>query len=244
MNSRRWSVAVIGSINRDTVRFPDGHSVTGFGGTLYNLFGLHRLLGDRVYLSPVCNLGSDVEADVRRKLSYIEGIDTSHVRIVQSQNNHCEMEYDASGHRRERFTGFVPAISYTQIEPLLDSDLVLVNFISGRDISLKTLEAVSIASRGTVYIDLHTLMLGLRRDGTRYYRKPRGWREFSVCADYLQMNAAEFETLSEERITVESIQRFYREYLYGEVHAVIVTLGAMGAMLARRRQNEIQVLQR
>jgi len=233
------SIVVIGSINRDTVRLSDGRTVTGFGGILYNLLGFDRLLDGKAMLEPVCNLGEDVDRPVREILSQIENLDQGRVRTVRHKNNHCIMEYDSAGRRAECFDGFVPAIPYRRIQPVLDADLLLVNFISGRDISLKTLEAISITCSGSLYIDLHTLLLGLRKDGTRFYRRPRAWREYCACADYLQMNELEFLTLSGKSATETSIRDFYTEYLSEDVPAFIVTLGPDGATLTRCDDGEI-----
>ena len=238
-NSAR--IAVAGCINRDTVKRPGKPVIRGYGGILYNIFGLAKLLGDRTVISPVCNLGNDVSKPVLKLLSSLNNIDPAFIRIVATPNNHCMMKYRDDGERDEVFTGFVPAISYSQLQNVIDHDLALINFISGRDMTLGTLRRFRDAFSGGIYLDFHTLSLGLRRNGKRFPRRPRKWREYIACCDYLQMNGIEFTLLSGLQPERESLVNFFKSCVRPAGSVMVVTLGSNGAAMVWQVNGEIKV---
>ncbi len=237
----RIKIAVAGCINRDTIKHPGRPPVRGFGGTLYNIFGLSLLLGDRAEILPVCNIGHDVSRPVLNLLSRLGNVDTANVRVVPGPNNHCRMTYRNNDDRDEVFTGFVPAISQDQLMHVADCDIALINFISGRDLTLRALKRFRCSFRGVVYLDFHTLSLGLRRDGTRFLRKPRKWAEYITCCDYLQMNRNEFSLLSGRHVDDEQMLRFFRRNMLSTGMAMSVTLGGEGAAMVSARSGEAYV---
>jgi sugar/nucleoside kinase (ribokinase family) len=237
-------IAIAGCINRDTVKRPGKPTLHGFGGILYNIFGLSRLLGNRAEIIPVCNLGHDVSRKVMRILSGAENVDTNHIRVVPYENNHCRMTYVTDTDRDEIFTGFVPSISFGQLSRIVDCDLALVNFISGHDMTLTALTKFRNAYDGIIYMDFHTLSLGLRKDGGRFSRRPKRWMEYVAQCDFLQMNRSEFNLLSGELPDRKSLVRFFERYLSKTARALIVTLDSSGAAMVTRDASKILFRQR
>lgn len=237
-------IAVAGCVNRDTVKRPGKPTLHGFGGILYNIFGLSRLLGDSAEIVPVCNLGHDVSRQVLRILSRAKNVDTGHVCVVPFENNHCRMTHRTDTDRDEVFSGFVPSISFRQLSKIADCDLALVNFISGHDMTLSALTKFRNAYDGIIYMDFHTLSLGLRRDGRRFSRKPKRWAEYIAQCDFLQMNRSEFSLLSGEPPDRESLVRFFEDYLSKTARALIVTLDSSGAAMVIRDAGKTVVRQR
>jgi len=237
LSEKSWQVrskkkiSVIGCINRDTVIRPGSPTLHGYGGILYNVFGLSALLGSDVEVVPVCNLGWDAAAPVLKLMSAHAKILTDQIRIVPTRNNHCTMKYGRTGERSETFTGFVPAISYGHLECVHDSDLALVNFISGRDVTLRTLKRFRKLFTERIYLDFHTLSLGLRKDGSRFLRRPGKWREYIECCDFLQMNAREFSLLSGKPPVESDLTLFYDSHVRSTGTALLVTLGKYGSAM-------------
>jgi sugar/nucleoside kinase (ribokinase family) len=231
------TIAVAGCINRDTVIHQGRPVIRGFGGILYNVFGLARLLGDDARIIPICNLGRDAAVPVQRFLSTERNVCTTHIRVIDSVNNHCRMTYPIVGERLERFTGFVPAISFEQLKPAMSSDLTLVNFISGRDLTLRTLQRFRSEYAATVYLDFHTLALGLRHNGTRFLRRPKRWRDYVTTCDYLQMNGNEFSLLAGEEPDDRALRRFFSNHVRTTCEAMIVTLGPRGVAMVSKRSH-------
>jgi len=235
-------ISVIGSINRDTVVLPDGRIEHGYGGILYNVFGLSQLFRDRVAILPICNVGSDIEKDVRGLLSKPTNVDIGAISFVDYTNNHCKLRYLRDGTRSEIFTGFVPAINSEQMKSALDSDITLINFISGRDVTLRTLTTFRREYSGMVYIDFHTLSLGLHRDGTRFLRKPKRWMQYFNLCDFMQMNGDEFELLSGLKPDDKNVREFFIRLDSPEPRCLLVTLGSDGAIMAFRGKNGIETV--
>lgn len=217
------------------MKLPDGRTITGYGGILYNIFGLSRLLGDRAEILPICNLGADVCDPVQRLLNTLNNVNPIGIHRVDSKNNHCIMTYKASGERNEIFEGFVPAISIRQLESTRDCNIAMINFISGRDLTLRTLKRFRADFNGKIYLDFHTLSLGLHRGGERFFRKPARWKEYIECCDILQMNRAEFGLLSGCRAPDrQHLTSFFEDRMAGGNRVMIVTLGERGASMVRK----------
>jgi len=151
------------------------------------------------------------------------------------------MTYSSNGEREEIFSGFVPDMSFDQLVKIARCDMTLVNFISGRDMTMSTFEQFRAAYHGSVYFDFHTLSLGLRRDGRRFLRKPRKWEEYVACCDYLQLNRREFSLLSGKPPDTESLTEFFDCYVMTSSDVMLVTLGADGAVMVSDCDGTIEI---
>jgi sugar/nucleoside kinase (ribokinase family) len=89
---------------------------------------------------------------------------------------------------------------------------------------------------GPIYIDIHSYLLGRRRDGTRFSRLPQGWQRVVANADILQMNETEFMILSGEAPRPAGVRRWARDTLTPlRCRCLLVTLGQQGAYTIARR---------
>jgi sugar/nucleoside kinase (ribokinase family) len=191
-------IGVIGTINRDTVRLADGTIKKGWGGILYNLVTLSNLIGKNSEIIPVCNIGHDSYKDIVSILKRLPGVNIDYIRKVPQKNNHCHLTYCADGEKSEILKGGVPSLRYSDLTPLLNCDMVLVNYISGRDIGTRSLQKFGNHFQGIIYIDIHSSTLGKRKDGSRFLRAPRGWEKIVAAADFIQMNRTELTILTGE----------------------------------------------
>jgi sugar/nucleoside kinase (ribokinase family) len=193
-------IGVIGTINRDTIRLPDGTVKRGWGGMLYNIKTLSRLVGAKCRIYPACNIGADCYDEIMAIIRKLPGVHTDCIRRVAEKNNHCLLTYLDYERKEEILKGGVRPLKYGDVEGLLDSDIVLVNYISGRDIYLRTLRKIRRNYKGIIYCDIHSLTLGKRKDGSRYLRTPPEWPSVIETGDYVQMNRVELGTLVARRI--------------------------------------------
>jgi sugar/nucleoside kinase (ribokinase family) len=106
---------------------------------------------------------------------------------------------------------------------LLDLDALYVNFITGFETDLATMQALRHAFAGPIYGDLHSLALGRRPDGTRYYRPIEEALAWLQCFDVAQLNEDELAQLGDAPLALAS------RALTAGVGAVCVTLGPRGA---------------
>ena len=104
-------------------------------------------------------------------------------------------------------------------------DGIMINMITGFDITLAQLKEIRKSYNGIIYFDVHTFSRGLDSEMKRNFRRIKDFKEWAKCVDIIQANELEVKTLSsktdEEEIARELIS-------YG-VKQLIVTRGNKGA---------------
>ncbi len=230
-------IAIIGSVNCDEVWTVEGRHRRGWGGILYNIAALAQHLPTKATVLPIARLGRDAQRPVGRWLRTLRQVDTSALLPMARAGNLCEMRYKNADERYERLLHRVPPLTYSDLHPALTAELILVNFISGNDITIGALERLRRDYRGLIYMDIHSYLLGRRRDATRFARRPTGWRRILACADVLQMNEVEFATLSGQPASPQSVLEWTTETMASmKCRCMMVTLGALGSYCLTRRK--------
>jgi sugar/nucleoside kinase (ribokinase family) len=232
-NGRDRKIAVIGTINRDTVTRVDGSRFEGYGGILYNLAVLSALAPSELSILPIANIGQDCSQQILKRLAQFSRLKLQGVNIVAKPNNHCILRYRDIATKTEVLKGWVGGVSRRLLLNAVDSELILINFISGADISGRNLQWLRGRYRGIIYMDFHSRTLGRRRDGSRFLRRPTDWREFLDCADIAQMNELEFELLGGHAADKMSCSDFLKRQL-DRTRCLIVTRGSQGCFVMQR----------
>jgi len=228
----KFKVAVIGTINRDTIVFPNRKRTESFGGILYNLSALSELGGISVEIYPVCNVGYDVYNQVKEILENYDNVKLDGINRVRRKNNHAYLLINKQNRREETLRNRVPALSFTQVRSFLDSDVILVNFVSGFDISLNTLKRIRTNTDALIFMDIHSLTLGIHKDRRRFLRSPRSWREYLKQADLVQTNLVELFVLSKRRLkSLKEIQHFGNHILTLGAKVLLITMGEEGVLI-------------
>ncbi len=112
---------------------------------------------------------------------------------------------------------------------------ILINMITGFDISLEQLKEIRKAYKGLIYFDVHTLSRGLDENLKREFRPIPNFNEWASSIDILQANENEIKTLTgklNEREIAEEILNF-------GVKIFIVTKGKTGARIYLQKNNEL-----
>jgi len=233
-------LTVIGTITKDTITFPDGKVKKSLGGILYNVLPFALLAPQNMIISPVCNLGSDIYKKVISYLKRFGNIDLSGLSMVKEKNNHVHLFYDRRWHKKEILNNLVPQIEFSQIEPYQNSDCLLINFISGFDIDLNTLRKIRRKTGSQVFMDVHSLILGIKKNGRRFFKAPDLWREYLKIADIVQMNFKEMQIISGSHLKSENdLKGFARTILNFGPDILLVTCGRKGALLYYKKGKEI-----
>ncbi|MEJ2614040.1 MAG: PfkB family carbohydrate kinase [Ignavibacteriaceae bacterium] len=108
----------------------------------------------------------------------------------------------------------------------LDSfDGVLINMITGFDISLEQLINLRKSFNGFIYIDVHTLSRGLEADGKRNFRIIPDFSKWAGLLDIIQVNQHELFTLSDKKEQMDIV----REILNTGTKYLILTMEDLGA---------------
>lgn len=233
---KKSKITVIGTITRDTLVFPNRKKKESLGGILYNLSALSALGSDWTEIYPVCNLGYDAYNPAMGILEQLGNVKPDGIRKVKKKNNLVFLFLDRSYEREEILKNPVPALGFSQIEPFLKSDAVLVNFISGFDVTLATLKKVRKVTDALMFLDVHSFTLGIRRDGKRFLRTPNRWKEYLKQADIVQCNLPELKALSGGKLkSAEEIGSFGGCILDLGPKVLLVTLGKKGAIAIHRK---------
>jgi sugar/nucleoside kinase (ribokinase family) len=230
-------IAVIGTICWDKITYPEGRTVESFGGIAYSVLTLAALLESKAIIRPVCLVGDDRYEKVLELFSQSQEIDPTGIRPVEHKNNTVTLVYVDEQKREEILEGGVPSLTYEEIEPFLEADYLVVNFISGWDLSLEVMQRIREKSRAKIYMDIHSLTLGKEKSGKRFLQAPKDWEMYVTCADCLQLNQDELEALAGEQLTTEEIEREARKlHKLGPV-IVAVTLADRGCLLIHKTAN-------
>ena len=136
------------------------------------------------------------------------------VKLVISEN----------GERKETYT----ELDENLILPEEDFDLfdgILINMITGYDVSLNELNELRKNFDGLIYFDVHTLSRGVDNNLERNFRRIKNFDLWTECIDILQANESELQTLSDKGKEIEIVE----ELLSYRIKQVLITRSDRGA---------------
>ncbi|MBN2227076.1 MAG: carbohydrate kinase family protein [candidate division Zixibacteria bacterium] len=245
-------IAVIGTINRDTVTLADGTISQGWGGMLYNLRAL-AATDSAPDVFPVANVGRDCYADILSEVKRLGRFNTDYLYPVPENNNHCFLTYLDAENKHEILRGGVRPLVWKELASLPAVDMILVNYISGRDIHPTALSKLRRVFAGPIYIDIHSLTLGKRSNGERYLRAPSSWPLVISIGDFIQMNRRELALLTgtvtgagHDRAGIAAdlhvlYDRLARKRIDAARKVIIITDGARGCYSASMQSGSLRV---
>lgn len=202
-----------------------------WGGIAYSLAGMAAALPPGWEMVPLVKIGADRQREARALLGEFPCVAFGAEMVVPEPTNRVELHYTDHSHRGERPSGGVPPWRWDELAPRLTGiDALYVNFISGEEMDLATLEQLRAGFSGTIYGDIHTLLLGHRPGGERFARPLPDWDRWLSCFDGVQINEVELETQAAYAGAEPWV--FAREMLREPPGLVAVTLGERGAWVA------------
>ena len=223
-------LGVVGTLVWDTIRQRDGRQepIEEWGGIGYALEALSLALPEGWEIRPLIKVGSDLSEEAFRFLREIPRVRVgAGIAIVPEPNNRVELRYQGQTRQAERLSGGVPPWGWTELGPLAaECDALYVNFISGFEMELETAVSLREGFPGPIYADLHSLFLGIGRQGDRIPRPLRHWAEWIHCFDAVQMNEVEFELLGRAHGDPWALAS---ELVGPQLKLIAVTLGERGA---------------
>lgn len=224
---------VIGEPCVDMIHKADGEIIHSYGGILYSVISLSVLAGKDDVIYPIMNLGNDEYENITGILKKYPKIKLDGINKVSHPTRKVNLYYNMynSGNSARMETSTVPTntIGYEFIEKFLpDTDAILVNMISGVDITLDTLKNIRKNFKGFMHIDIHNLVMKTNPDGTREHTNLEGWREWCSNTDTVQMNEFEITTLSRTKKIEYEVAEEILINLNSNVKGIIVTSGKNG----------------
>ena len=221
-------VGVIGSFVWDVIygRDPRRDPVEEWGGITYALSAFDAALPESWHLVPLAKVGSDLWPQARRFISGLRRAAPDALPIeVPAANNRVRIEYSSDELRSEVLRGGVPPWTWIGLRPLLrDLDALYINLISGFELDLETLQLIRRHFPGPIYLDLHSLLLGIQPDGTRFPQAIADPAAWFACADLVQVNEQEMSLMAPDPMALAATAM--RE----GVQSLVVTLGKRGVV--------------
>lgn len=218
-----------------------GHSVLDFiksagaqnisaGGIFYTISVLNRLKSnnDEIFLCTQFDdetynyFKPEFEKVSNKFLQKVEKIPRVHLNLQKDYERH------------EAYENISTNLSL-KISELNSLNGILINMITGFDITLDQLLQIRNGYSGLIFIDIHTLSRGLNEDYKREFRLIPDFQSWAKCLDIIQVNQNELYTLSHKQIEMEIVQELFS---FG-VKILCVTKGELGARVYYKNQDEI-----
>ena len=224
---------VIGEPCVDVIHKADGELIHSYGGILYSILALSELTKNDDVVLPLMNLGEDEYDNITAILNKYPGISTEGVFRVSHPTRKVNLYYNqyksGMSARLEQSTEPTYTLDYSSIEKFLkDADALLINMISGVDITLETIKKIKDNFDGTSHIDIHNLVMKTNKDGTREHTSVDNWIDWCINTDTIQMNEYEIISLSEKKMKEYEIAEKILVHPESKVEGVIVTRGNNG----------------
>ena len=191
-------IVCAGTINRDIVEFADGRRSESLGGLVYSIMALAVLSPGSGRIIPVVNAGKDIYNSVTDELGRFRQIDLEGLHKCDCPNNAVYLCLQEGRERDEHTDLHLPRIEYHQFEPYLDSGALMLNFASGFEMDFATARRIIDAFQGIVYMDIHSLTLGIDDNRHRIRRTIPEGLNWIDGVDFVQA-------------TEEEIRSFFRE---------------------------------
>ncbi|MGD2135811.1 MAG: carbohydrate kinase family protein [Gemmatimonadales bacterium] len=221
-------LGVVGTMVWDTIygRGGEADPIEEWGGIAYALAALDAALPDHWRLVPLVKVGRDLASKANTFLESLAHRSAAQRFVeVPEPNNRVTLHYDGLVRRAERLTGGVPAWTWAELGPMLrDLDALYVNFISGFELTLETMQYLRRGFDGPVYVDLHSLLLGVARDGSRTPQRLPQVSEWFACCDVVQLNEDELALIGDDPMAVAA------SAMRVGVGLMLVTLAERGAV--------------
>jgi hypothetical protein len=252
-SASKMKYGVIGEPCIDFI-YRGGKEMKSFGGVLYSVVSLAVMAGsDEVY--PIMNLGADEFDNITLFLGKFKNIKQDFInkvehktRVVKLYYKGLEAEFEDSEtgkpktyDREESSTEPTLPVDYKHIEPALGMlDGLLINMVSGVDVTLETLKKIRKNFGGYIHADLHNVVMKTDKKGNRTRSGIPNWEEWCAGSDTLQMNEAEMYAMPGKKL---SEYEFAEQVLStGEVNhgkALVVTRGKSGVSLFRKIDKKV-----
>jgi sugar/nucleoside kinase (ribokinase family) len=196
------------------------HQAIKPGGIFYSVVSLLSLLeqDDKIFLC------SNVDEENSELFEFVYNkVEKKFVRKIKSipfvelkVNGHCE--------RNETYSQLAENLILPE-DNLNNFSGILVNMITGYDLSLTQLKKLRDNFNGLIYFDVHTLSRGVDRNLSRDFRMITDFYKWAECVDILQANESELKTLSTKKTESE----IAKELLSFGIKQVVITRSERGA---------------
>lgn len=224
---------IIGQAVVDTIQFIDGNTLLLPGGVHHVCSGISIDKSDDDELFLCTSFDDESKALFENSFSifndkYITKVDKiPRVHLTIYPDKEREEKYDSINQNL-----------HLNLNDLNDFDGILLNMITGFDITIEQVEKIRKNFRGTIYYDVHTLSRGLDEHFNRNFRFIPNFEKWAQSVDIIQMNENEIKTVSKLKSERQIVEELFN---YG-IKIIIITKGAAGARLYYKSKTETSSL--
>jgi hypothetical protein len=163
-----------------------------------------------------------------REESFICPGDSGHKNIVSKKT------YD----REESSTEPIEPIGFELLTGAINKlDGLLINMVSGVDITLDTLKKIRKIFRGYIHLDAHNIVMKTGTDGKRSQGPIDDWFDWITSCDTLQMNEIEASVISPVKHKEYDIAYKVLSAEISGTKAMVITRGHEGVSLFTKKKN-------
>ena len=232
--------AVIGTVCCDEIYHPGRHPVFGFGGLYYSLVTLAQLFDSTDSIYPVGKIGEQDFNSVADEFKKYPAVKMDRAEQYPGRNNKVILKYVSGAERREFSTHLPKPYTLDHLLPIPDAGLVILNFVSAIEMSYRTMRALKKRLHVPLFIDLHSIFLGFKRNGERYYRRNSDWSIWHRSGDILQMNSDEARLLAGDALADRSqLVAFGKHLVEKGASIILITDGIRGSVVIWKKGRRV-----
>lgn len=203
------------------------------GGIYYSVLGLSKIItaGDEIHLMTALQKSSEhlfsavYDKIDKKNITWVNKIPKVHL-IIHDLEERTECYENVSKNLD---------VDYNVLS---NYDGILINMITGFDITLEQLQEIRKHFSGLIYLDVHSLSRGFDESKTRVFRQIPEFDQWASLVDLIQANELEVKTL----FHFDSELEIAAKVLEYETNSLIVTKGDAGACAYYNRNNEVESL--
>lgn len=146
-----------------------------------------------------------------------------------------ELVVNKTGERDETYSKIIQHLHLPSGE-LNNFEGILINMISGYDISIEQLKLLRKDFNGLIYFDVHTFSRGVDENMNRIFRRIINFNQWAECIDILQANESELLTLSDNTAEINIVEELFSQ----GIKQVIITRAEKGATVYFKEHRKLK----
>ncbi len=225
-------ITVIGTINKDLILPFRGAPIESLGGIFYTVAILGSLLDPEDEIVPVSFLGEDLADTVRAALLPFSNVNAKGLHSIPEKNQKVILEYLSPLERREKALFNFPPLEWKHIRGYLDADFIIVNLITGWDLTADAYRKIIARYGKRTYLDVHYLVKGIDSLGRRFPQRPQSIETWLEGVAFVQMNEEEFRIINESALSPAD---FYAARMSPE-QVLIITRAEAGVTIVYQKE--------